>query len=337
MADLKTSYMGINLRNPLIIGASSLTYDLEDSKKIEEAGAAAVVFKSLFEEQIELESLQLQEQAEEYSERNAEMISIYPKFKHAGARDHLNKLKKLKEVLKIPVIASLNALSEDTWVRYAKKIEETGVDGIELNLYSVPTNISKTSNEIEKEHIEIIKAIKKEISIPISVKLSFFYSNILNVISRMNEAGASGFVLFNKLFQPEIDITKQEYTYPVQVSYEHENKIPLRWTGIIYGNINADICSSGGIYTGNDAIKMILSGASCIQSVSTFFKNGINYISNMINDINSWMDIKGYEKISDFKGKLSKKSIKDPFFYGRSQYINILLNNETIIKKYFMI
>jgi len=337
MADLKTSYMGIILKNPIITGASSLTYNLDDAKKIEEAGAAAVVFKSLFEEQIELESLQLKEQAEEYSERSAEMISIYPEFKHSGAREHLNKLKKLKEVLKIPVIASLNALSEDMWVDYAKKIEETGVDGIELNLYSVPTNISKTSNEIEKEHIEIIKIIKKEISIPVSVKLSFFYSNILNTVLNMNEAGASGFVLFNRLFQPEIDITKQEYIYPVQISCEHENKIPLRWTGLIYGNINADICSNSGIYTGNDAIKMILSGASCIQSVSTFFKNGINYVSSMIKDINSWMDLKGYKEISDFKGKLAKKNIKDPFFYERSQYINILLNNETIIKKYFMI
>ena len=153
----------------------------------------------------------------------------------------------------------------------------------------------------------------------------------------MNKAGVSGFVLFNKLFQPEIDTLKQEYTYPVQVSCEHENKIPLRWTGIIYGDINADICSNSGIYTGNDAIKMILSGASCVQCVSTIFKNGIGHISNIINDINSWMDIKGYEKISDFKGKLSKKNIKDPFFYERSQYINILLNNEIIIKKSFMI
>lgn len=337
MADLKTTYMGINLKNPIIIGASNLLSDMENVKKIEEAGVAAVVYKSLFEEQIELESLQIEEQIEEYSERNAEMISIFPAFKHSGPKEHLNKLKELKNVLRIPVIASLNAVSKDIWVDYAKKIEETGVDGIELNFYSVPSNINKTSYEIEKEQIEILKNIKRELSIPISVKLSFFYSNTLNVIYEMGRAGVNGFVLFNRLFQPEIDTENQEYVYPVQISCEHENKLPLRWTGLTYGNTDSDICSSTGIYTGKDVIKMILSGASCTQSVSTFYKNGIDHISRMIKDINSWMDLKGYKEISDFRGKLSRKNIKDPHFYERAQYINMLLSNETIIKKYFAI
>jgi dihydroorotate dehydrogenase (fumarate) len=337
MANLNTSFMGINLRNPLIIGASTLAYELEDAKKIEDAGAAAIVFKSLFEEQILLEKLQLQEFSDEYSDRNAEMITIFPKFEHAGAKAHLNKLENLKKNLKIPIFASLNALSLEAWVKYAKKIEEAGVDGIELNFYSVPTDINANSQQIEKNHLEIIKAVKNEISIPISVKLSFFYSNILNVVNEMTNAGAKGFILFNRLFQPEIDIKKQEYTYPVQVSGENESKIPLRWTGIISGNVNADICSSNGIYNASDAIKMILSGASCFQAVSTFYKNGIKHISKIISEINSWMDENNYNDISQFKGKLSKKNVGDPFFYERSQYINILLNNEIIIKKYFMI
>ncbi|MCE5329676.1 dihydroorotate dehydrogenase-like protein [bacterium] len=335
MADLKTTYMGISLKNPIIIGACDLVSDIENAKKIEEAGAAAVVYKSLFEEEIELESLQIEEQIEEYSERNAEMVSIFPAFKHSGPKEHLIKLKKLKNILNIPVIASLNALSKDTWVDYAKKIQETGIDGIELNLYSAPSDINKTSHQIEKEQINILKKIKKVISIPISVKLSFFYSNTLNVISEMDKEGVNGFVLFNRLFQPEIDINKQQYFNPVQISCEHENKIPLRWTGLAYGKINGDICSSTGIYTGSDVIKMVLSGASCTQSVSTVYKNGISHIKNMIKDINSWMDLNGYKAISQFKGKLSKKNAKDPYFYERAQYINILLSNETIIKKEF--
>lgn len=335
MADLKTTYMGISLKNPIIIGACDLISDIETAKNIEKAGAAAVIYKSLFEEQIELEDLQIQEQIEEYSERHAEMVSIFPTFKHSGPKAHLIGLKKIKNVLNIPVIASLNALSKGTWVDYAKKIQKTGVDGIEINLYSAPSDISKSSSQIEKEQLSILKKIKKAITIPVSVKLSFFYSNTLNILHEMDKEKINGFVLFNRLFQPEIDITKQQYFYPLQISCQHENKIPLRWTGLVYGNICGDICSSTGIYTGSDVIKMILAGASCIQSVSTIYKNGINHIKTMLRDLNSWMDSNGYKNISELKGKLSKKNIKDPHFYERAQYINILLSNEAIIKKEF--
>ncbi|MCL4415549.1 MAG: dihydroorotate dehydrogenase-like protein [Actinobacteria bacterium] len=335
MVSLKTTYMGIALKNPIIIGANNMMADFEKVKKIEEAGAAAVVYKSLFEEQIELESLQMEEQIEEYTERHAEMISIFPEFKHSGPKEHLFKLKKLKSILKIPVIASLNAVSKDTWIDYAKKIEETGVDGIELNFYSVPSSIKKASSEIEKEQLDILQSINKEISIPFSVKLSYFYSNTLNVIYRMDKEGVKGFVLFNKLFQPQINIDDEKYVYPITLSCEHENKIPIRWTGLAFGNINADICSSTGIYNGSDVIKMILSGASCTQSVSTIYRNGIDHIPKMINEIQTWMDLKGYREISDFKGKLSKKNMKDPYFYERAQYVDILISNEVIIKKAF--
>jgi dihydroorotate dehydrogenase (fumarate) len=336
MADLKTKYMGIELINPIIIGASNLSDNIENVKKLEDAGAAAIVYKSLFEEQIELETLQLSEQVEEYSERHAEMINIFPEFKHIGPEEHLYKLKKLKASLKIPVIASINAVSRGSWVDYAEKIEKTGVEGIELNLYSVPSNINKTSIEIENEQIDILKSIKNKISIPCSVKLSFFYTNALNIISSLDKAGADGFVLFNKLFQPEIDIENIKYDYPNGYTCEHDNKLPMRWTGLAYGNIKGDICSSTGIYSGKDVIKMILSGAACTQTVSAVYKYGTAHIAKMLSEISSWMDKNSYKSINNFRGKLSKMNIKDPYFYERSQYIDILLKNETIIKKDFM-
>jgi dihydroorotate dehydrogenase (fumarate) len=336
MANLKTKYMGIDLKNPIIVGASNLTDNIETAKKLEDSGAAAIVYKSLFEEQIELETLQINEQIEEYSERNAEMVSIFPEFKNAGPEEHLFKLKKLKQTLKIPIIASLNAVSKENWIDFAKKIEKTGVDGIELNFYSVPSNINKTGTDIEKEQIDILNSIKNNISIPYSVKLSFFYSNTLNVVSNMDKTGAGGFVLFNKLFQPEIDIENEKYYYPYGYTCEHENKLPMRWTGLAYGNIKGDVCSSTGIYSGKDVIKMILSGAACIQSVSAIYRYGASHISSMLNEINIWMDKNGYKEIDDFRGKLSKKNVKDPYFYERAQYIDILLKNETIIKKDFM-
>ncbi|MHB1254251.1 MAG: dihydroorotate dehydrogenase-like protein [Candidatus Humimicrobiaceae bacterium] len=336
MAALKTKYMGIDLKNPIIIGASNLSDNIENARKLEDAGAAAIVYKSLFEEQIELENLQIREQIEEYSERHAEMVNIFPKFKDAGPVEHLLKLKKLRQALKIPLIASINAVSKENWVDFAKKIEKTGVDGIELNFYSVPSNINKTSVDIEKEQIDILKSIKNKISIPYSVKLSFFYSNTLNIVCGMDKEGVDGFVLFNKLFQPEIDIENVKYYYPHAYTCEHENKLPMRWAGLAYDNIKGDICSSTGIYTGKDVIKMLLSGAACTQSVSAIYKYGASHISNMLNEINNWMDKNGYKEIDDFKGKLSKKNVKDPFFYERAQYIDILLNNETIIKKDFM-
>ena len=335
MATLKTKYMGIDLKNPIIIGASNLSDNIENAKKIEDAGAAAIVYKSLFEEQIELETLQLSEQVEEYSERNAEMVSIFPDFKHAGPAEHLFKLKELKQALKIPLIASINAVSKENWIDFAKKVEKTGVDGIELNFYSVPSNINKTGVEIEKEQIDILQSLKNKISIPYSVKLSFFYSNALNIICSMDKAGAGGFVLFNKLFQPEIDIKNVTYEYPYGYTCEHENKLPMRWAGLAYGNIKGDVCSSTGVYTGKDVIKMILSGAACTQSVSAIYKYGASHISEMLNEINSWMDKNDYKEINDFRGKLSKININDPYFYERAQYIDILLKNEIIIKKDF--
>ncbi|MBT7040878.1 MAG: dihydroorotate dehydrogenase-like protein [Bacteroidetes bacterium] len=332
--ELKTTYMGIELKNPLIVGASNLVTDHETLKELENAGAAAIVYKSLFEEQIQIEELEFEEEMAEYNERHAEMINLFPSMKHAGPKEHLMNLKKAKEILNIPLIASLNCVYEDTWIDYVEKIQETGVDGIELNFYAVPKDLDTEGHSIETAQINMLKKIKEKIKIPFSVKLSPFYSNPLNVIAKMDEVGVGAFVLFNKLFQPDFNIENNELVFPYNLSNPDDNRLALRYAGLLYNQINANICSNTGVYTGKDAIKMILAGADSVQIVSTLYKNKVTYIKTMLEEIEAYMQSKNYYKLDDFKGKLSKKSINDPYAYKRAQYVDILMKSDHIFKKY---
>ncbi len=334
MVDLKTSYMGLKLKNPVIVGASNLMLDLKNIKKMEKAGAAAIVYKSLFEEQIELEKLQLDDMIEEYSERNAEMVNIFPRMEHAGPLEYLVKLKKVKQSVSIPVIGSLNAVNRNTWIEYARKIEETGVDGIELNLFYIPRDTGRDGILVENEQLEIVKTVVGSLSIPVAIKLSSFYSNPLNLVKKMDLLGPGGFVLFNRLFQPDIDTGKQEQSFPFRLSSPGYHRLPLRFTGLLCGNINADICSSSGVFEAEDVIKLLLAGTSCIQCVSTLYKNGIGHIGTMLEEIGEWMKDKGYKSLGDFRGKLSLKQQKDPFAYQRAQYVDLLIKGKPVIKRF---
>lgn len=332
MSKLKTSYLGLDLKNPLIVGASSLTSNIDTLKAIEAAGAGAVVFKSLFEEQIQLEELELENELEEYNERHAEMVKLFPTLKHAGPTDHLSKLKKAKETLNIPVIASLNAMHADTWAEYAILIERTGVDAIELNFYTTPKDFEVEGKTIIQSQVDLLKSVKGKVKIPISVKLSPFYTNPLDVIRRFDATEVQGFVIFNRLFQPDIDIDKEELVQTIALSEHNDMRLSLRFTGLLYGNIAADICANTGITDGEDAIKIMLAGASAFQVVSTLYANGVDQIPKILKDIETWMSSKGYKSIDDFKGKLAKKNLHDPFAYRRAQYVDILLRSNEIVK-----
>lgn len=334
MANLSVKYLGLELKNPIIVGASNLVKDIGNLKAMEDAGASAIVYKSLFEEQIQLESLELEENLKEYENRNAEMTSLFPGIEHGGPEEHLEELRKAKAAVKIPIIASLNAVNTDTWVEYAKLIQQTGVDAIELNLYAIPKDSEKECKEIINEQLAIINDVKKVLTIPISVKISPFYVNILNIVTRMHAQGADGIVMFNKLFQPDIDIEKEVLQFPYHLSNEDDNRLPLRYAGLLYGNFKGNICANTGIFSGNDVAKMLLAGADCTQVVSTLYKNGIGHISTMIKDLENWMDAKGYKEIKDFKGKISRKNLKDPYAYRRAQYVDIIMKSDEIFKKY---
>jgi len=332
MINLATNYMGIALKNPIIAGASSMSSDLNMLKKLEQAGAAAIVYKTLFEEQINLESAQFDDQIEAMAGLHAEMTSLYPKLQHAGSEAHLVNLRKAKETLGIPVIASLNCLYDNTWIEYARLIEKTGVDGIELNFYFVPGDFEADGRSIEDIHLDLVKTIKSKITIPVSVKLSSFYSNPLNFISRLDKAGVNAVVIFNRMFEPEINVQDVKHVAPFYLSHEGDYRLALRYAGLLYGNVKANVCANTGIYQGNDVIRMLLAGADCVQVVSTLYKNKPEHIATMLSEMESWMEIKKYNSIADFKGKLSKKELKDPFIYKRGQYIDLLLGSDQLIK-----
>jgi dihydroorotate dehydrogenase (fumarate) len=331
MNKLKTIYMGIELNNPIILGASNLVTDLDNLKKAEELGAGAIIYRSLFEEQIQLERFQLDERLTEFNDLNAEMVQIHPNIEHAGPDEHLMNLRKAKESLSIPLIASLNAINNDTWLKYARLIEETGVDGIELNFYQIPMDFKKSAKEIEDAQINTLKEIRQIISIPISVKLSPDYSNILNFIKKLDKAGADAFVLFNSFFQPDINVISEKHIKSSHLSNTGDYKQSLRYAGLLFDNIKADICSSYGIFSGEDAIKLLLSGATCVQVVSTVYKNGLMQLNNIRRELEEWMDIKNYNSLDEFRGKLSNNRLtNNPFVYKRAQYVDLLLNSQEI-------
>ncbi len=335
--DLSTTYLGLKLKNPIIIGASNLVTDINMLKKLEEAGASAVVYKSLFEEQIHLENLQLEQEMRDYDNRNAEMTSLFPSdIYEAGPEEFLMNFEDAKAALNIPLIASLNAVYDDTWYEYAKKLEAAGADALELNFYNSPRDFEMDGRSILNEELDVIEGVKKAVKIPVSVKLSPFYTNPLYVFKEMDRKGVDGFVLFNRLFQPDINIELEKMHFPYNLSSEYDSRLPLRYVGLLYDNINADICANRGIFTGGDVIKMILAGAGAVQVVSAIYKHGPHQIAKMLEDMEIWMANKMYEKLDDFRGNLSKKNIKDPFAYRRAQYVDILMKSGEIFKKYPM-
>lgn len=337
MASLSTTYMGVKLKNPLILGACNLVSKPGVVEQLEEAGIGAVVYRSLFEEQVQLEDLQMSEDLTEYEYRNAEMERLFPSIEHAGPKEHLYNLEKLKKKIDIPVFASLNAIYEPTWVEYAKELEKTGVDGLEINLYAVPGYFEVSGQSIEEKQIQIVEAVKQAVNIPVSVKISLFYTNPLNFIKKVDEAGADGFVLFNRFFQPDIDIETQEFYYPWELSNRKDQMVSLRFTGLLHGNVEGSVCASRGIYNSKDVIKMILAGADTVQLVSTIYKNKPSVVSDILIDLNKWMDENEYKTLDDFRGKLSRKNMKDPFSYQRAQYVDILMKSDTVFKKYPMV
>lgn len=336
MTDLTTTFMGLKLKNPIIVGASDLTNNPDNLKQMEDAGASAIVYKSLFEEQIQLESLELDEDLAQYNERHAEMVTTHPRLEHAGASEHLNNLRLAKKRISIPLIASLNCVLTETWIDYARRIQETGVDALELNFYYIPRDVSHDGKSIIDQQLKILQEVKKSVTIPVSVKLSPFYANPLNVIKQLNDTGADAFVLFNRFLQPDIDTDNETFINRFAPTSNEESLLPMRFAGLLYDNIKASVCCSGGIYSGKDVVKMLLAGANCVQVVSVLYKNQISCIHDLIKDLETWMDSKNYKSINEFRGKLSQKNIKDPFIYKRAQYIDIILQSKDIFKKYLV-
>ncbi len=325
MANLSTTYMGLELKNPVIAGASELTSNMASIQKINEEGAGALVIKSLFEEQIQLEVARFEAEQEQYDNLHAEMGSMFPAMEHSGPEKHLMWVQKAREASSIPVIASLNAVNRETWIEWAIKLEETGVDGLELNFFANPELQAGEGTAIEKDQIAAVQEVVRGVNIPVSVKMSPFYTAPVHVAKAFAEAGAKGLVLFNRFFQPDIDIETQKHTMPLNLSQPSDSRLPLRYAGLLYGEIPAQICASSGIMDGGDVAKMILAGADAVQVVSTLYRNKISTLGAIISELEQWMDQKGYASLESFRGKLSRKNTSDPWTYKRAQYASLLM------------
>lgn len=334
MASLSTRYMGIELQNPVIAGASSLTSNMDTIKAIEDSGAAAFVISSLWEEQITMEKYSMEEDLSRFDNLHPEMVSIFPQLEHSGPEEHLMWVRKAKEAVSIPVIASLNAVSQETWVEWAKKLEETGVDGLELNFYAVPKDFDRAPMDIEKEQTQILSEVKKNVKIPIAAKLSSYYTSPLNFIKGLDAVGVDGFVLFNRFFHPGINVDSESNTSPLNLSNPGDNRLSMRFAGLLYDNVKASICASNGVHTAANVVESLLAGATCVQMVSSLFKNSIAVIDKVKKDVTQWMDKKGYASLEEFRGKLSAKNNPDKWTYSRAQYARALLHPQKYVEKY---
>jgi dihydroorotate dehydrogenase (fumarate) len=328
MATLKTTYMGVEISSPLVVAASSISSFLDRIKLAEQAGAGLLVIRSLFEEQIQLDALKLEEALSVGADSFAEALSYFPSIEHAGADEHLMWIEKTRAGTKLPLIASLNAVSPGSWTRYAKQLESTGVDGLELNVYAVAANPAQTSAEIEATLYEIVESVVGEVKIPVSVKLSPFYTSVANVAAELDKRGVRGLVLFNRFLQPDIDPQTEKLSLEMVYSTAAELKLPLRWVALLYGRIEADLALNTGVHSGADAAKAILAGAQVVQVASALLENGIPYMSTMLRELEGWMDEHGYEAVGDFRGKMSQKKIDDPMAFERAQYVKLLMGQK---------
>jgi dihydroorotate dehydrogenase (fumarate) len=328
MTDLFTTYMGIELDTPLVVAASSISSYTDRIESAEKAGAGALVIRSLFEEQVELEALQMEEELSVGSESFAEALTYFPKVQHGGADEHLMWVEKARKTVKMPLIASLNAVTPGTWTEYARKLEGTGVDGLELNVYAVASDANKTAADIEGELYGIVESVLSTVSIPVSVKLSSFYTSPLNVVRELVARGVKGVVLFNRFLQPDIDPLTETLKSEMVLSSSDEMKVPLRHIALLYGRIDADLAITSGVHSGLDAVKAILAGASVVQTASALLKNGIPYLSTMLRELEGWMEEHGYKNLEDFRGKLSQRETDDPFAFERAQYVKLLMSQK---------
>jgi len=324
--DLSTNYLGLNLKNPIVPSSSPLSGDISSIKAMEDAGASAIVLYSLFEEQILREETALDHYLNYGGESFYEAISYFPtnlEYNH-GPVEYLEHIKKAKAAVDIPIIASLNGFTTGGWLKYSKLIEEAGADALELNLYNLPMDINKTSLDIENEYIDIIKTVSLNIKIPLAIKLSPFFTSLPNFAKKAVDAGAKGIVLFNRFYQPDIDLENLEAKPNLVLSTNWVMRLPLRWTAILYGKINASLAITSGIHTYEDVIKSMMVGANVAMMCSELLKNGTGRIAEILKDIENWMVEKEYESIKQMQGSMSQKSLKDPIAYNRANYMKML-------------
>lgn len=330
--DLSTTYMGFKLKNPLVIAASPLSKSIENIIRLEEAGASAVVMYSLFEEQITHESYETEHYMTQGSLSFAESLTHVPQSiqPNSGVEEYLQHIYKAKQAVKIPIIGSLNAKSDGGWVTYAKQIQNAGADALELNVYFLATDPNIASQSVENVYLDILKAVKQNVTIPVAVKIGPYFSSLANMARCLDEAGADGLVLFNRFYQPDIDLDNLAITPNLILSTSQAMRLPLHWVGILYGNIKSSLAASSGIHTPHDVIKMLMVGADVTMLCSVLLKQDISKVKDILAGVEQWMKEHEYTSVKEMQGSMSHKSCTSPEAFERANYMKALLEFRSI-------
>ncbi len=323
MIDLSTKYLGLTLKNPVVASSSPFSKKVENVKLLEDAGASAVVMYSLFEEQIDHESKALDHFLNKGTETYAEALTYFPEMENynIGPESYLELIQKLKTSVDIPIIASLNGISTGGWINYAKKMEEAGADALELNIYSLPADFTLTSQNLEAEYIALVADIRKELKIPLSVKLSPYYTSLPHFASQLIQAGADGLTLFNRFYQPDIDIAEMEVVPNLVLSESDDMRLPLRWIAILHGRIQADLALTSGVHFGEDVIKAVMAGANVAMLTSALLESGAGRLSTILAEMTLLMEKLEIESVCQIQGSMSQKAVADPGAFERANYM----------------
>ena len=323
MIDLSTRYVGLQLRSPLVASASPLSRDVEGICRLEDAGASAVVLYSLFEEQLRQEEADLDYHLAAGTESFAESLTYFPQPSefHTGPDGYLSHILKAKAATRIPIIASLNGSTLGAWTDFARRIEQAGADAIECNIYSIPTDPNLSAADVEENYINILLAVKNSVDIPVAVKLSPFFSNLANMAKRFDEAGADALVLFNRFYQPDIDLEELEIRPNVLLSTPQALRLPLTWIGILFGRVKADLAATSGVHSAEDVVKLLMVGANVTMLCSSLLRNGINHLRHVERELRTWMEEHEYESVAQMQGSMSQIRCPDPGAFERAQYM----------------
>jgi len=326
MTDLSTRYLGLPLKNPVVVSSSPLQQEIDNIRRMEDAGAAAVALHSLFEEQIKLEGEALDRSLSHGTESFAESLHYLPDLENynLGPEAYLEHIARAKKSVGIPIIASLNGVTPGGWTRYAKMMEEAGADALELNLYTMATDAEVEGAALENRYCEVVKQVKSRLHIPLAVKLSHFFSSIPNVAQKMDQAGANALVLFNRFYQADIDLEAREIVPRLALSNSQELTLRLNWVAVLYGQVQADLAVTGGVHTAEDVIKSMMAGARVTMVTSALLQRGIPHIKTVLSDLRAWMEQHEYESIGQMQGSMSRRAVPNPAVFERANYLKVL-------------
>jgi len=324
--DLTTSYLGLKLKNPIVPSAGPLSHTLDSMKRLEDAGAAAVVMYSLFEEQIAHDSAELNHYLSYGTESFAESLTYFPEVGeyNLGPEEYVELVRKAKESLSIPVIGSLNGITSGGWTEYARKIQQAGADALELNVYYISTDPDIPAGEVEDRYAEVLHAVKRAVTIPVAMKLSPYFSSLANMARRLDHAGVNGLVLFNRFYQPDIDLEELDVLPNVILSTPQAIRLPMRWIAILHGRLKASLAATSGIHTAEDVVKMLMVGADVTMMCSALLRHGPGHITKVLEDVRRWMVDHEYVSLAQMKGSMSQKSVADPAAFERATYMKAL-------------